>query len=146
LQQEVCAKWFQLQREQSLRVQESVFMHQQDCQQLRYELEVLRGKEDLMQCPVDSELVLAAPAHLRQENDDLRGQLARLAEENGRLAREGEGFKRKMGEIEAKTAEVRQSNDKLYEYIFDLEQKVAYYQEEIPKISQRAREESQQLL
>lgn len=31
--------------------------------------------------------------------------------------------------------EVRQSNDKLYEYIFDLEQKVAYYQEEIPSIS-----------
>ena len=51
-----------------------------------------------------------------------------MEEENKRLISEGKVFQRQMSEIEAKTMEVRQSNDKLYEYIFDLEQKVAYYQ------------------
>ena len=30
---------------------------------------------------------------------------------------------------------MRQSNDKLYEYIFDLEQKLAYYKEEMPRMA-----------
>ena len=45
------------------------------------------------------------------------------------LVKEGSNFKQKIVEIEAKTAEVRQSNDKLYEYVFDLEQKIAFYKE-----------------
>ena len=69
--------------------------------------------------------------------------MTKVRDENGRLRKEEESVKRKTVEIEAKTAEVRQSNEKLYEYIFDLEQKVAYYQEEIPKISHRLKEETQ---
>jgi hypothetical protein len=45
------------------------------------------------------------------------------------LVKEGLNFKQKIVEIEAKTVEVRQSNDKLYEYVFDLEQKIAFYKE-----------------
>ena len=37
--------------------------------------------------------------------------------------------------------EVRQSNDKLYEYIFDLEQKIAEYKEELPAMEERVRRE-----
>ncbi len=43
--------------------------------------------------------------------------------------REASECKKKISGIESQTAEVRESNDKLYEYIFDLEQKIAYHQE-----------------
>jgi hypothetical protein len=55
------AKYFQMQREQSMRMQESVFLHQQDCQQLRYELEALKNKEELMRCPLDSQILHHSP-------------------------------------------------------------------------------------
>jgi len=58
---ELMAKYFQMQREQSMRMQESVFLHQQDCQQLRYELEVLKNKEELMRCPLDSQILHHSP-------------------------------------------------------------------------------------
>lgn len=37
-----------------MRFQESNFMHKQDYQQLRYELDVGRSKEETMNYPVDS--------------------------------------------------------------------------------------------
>lgn len=54
LQYEICGKYFQLLGEYSMRFQESVFMHKQDYQQLKYELEVKRSKEDTMNAPVES--------------------------------------------------------------------------------------------
>lgn len=46
-----------------------------------------------------------------------------------------------MVEIEAFTVEIKQSNDKLYEYIFDLEQQLAFHKEEVPKIKKIITEE-----
>jgi hypothetical protein len=54
--------------------------------------------------------------------------------ERDKLLKETSDFKRKITEIEAFTVEIKQSNDKLYEYIFDLEQKLAYHKEEVPTI------------
>jgi hypothetical protein len=47
-------------------------------------------------------------------------QIITLMADNEKLVKEGLNFKQKIVEIEAKTVEVRQSNDKLYEYVFDL--------------------------
>lgn len=45
------------------------------------------------------------------------------------MLNEASEFKRKMAGIEATTFAVKDSNDKLYEYIFDLEQQIAFHKE-----------------
>lgn len=41
-----------------MRVQESIFMHKQDCQQLKYEMEIIRSREETFRNPVDSRIVM----------------------------------------------------------------------------------------
>lgn len=57
-----------------------------------------------MQYPVDSQLIFNNPQslpnnQLKLENDDLKSRLVRMADENAKLVREGESFKRKISEI-----------------------------------------------
>ena len=57
-------------------------------------------------------------------------------EEQERMAEE---FERKVEAIEADASEVRECNHRLYENIFDLEQKVAFLNEEGLKMENRLR-------
>ena len=133
----MCEQHYEMERQHSLKLQESMFLHKQEYQQLRYEYEVLRAKEDTLKAPVKSEIVYQSEEDSKEEWGRERERLEGVLRER---EREAEEFQHKVMELERDAGEVRESNNKLYECIFDLEQKVAFHKEEADKMEGRLRE------